>query len=211
MNAGIAHVVRIAVENYSAYHWFPEFLSRFRSDHPTIDIQIMAGNRRDMVSSLLDRHIDLAITTGGANHTATERIPLFQDPLVFICAPEHPLASETSVSATDIEGQRFITFTKTPEPDQEFARLFRPERRYPVWTASVELPEAIIELVAADQGTSILAQWAVEPHVTAGRVVAIALAPKPILVDWNCEFRSDEPEANPVRQVASALRDWFSP
>jgi len=211
MNAGIAHVVRIAVENYSTYHWFPDFLSKFRSDHPTIDIQIMAGNRRDMVGSLLDRHIDLAITTGEVSHSATQRLPLFQDPLVFICAPEHPLAEAKSVSATDIEGQRFITFTKTPEPDQEFARLFRPQRRYPVWTASVELPEAIIELVAADQGTSILAQWAVEPHVAAGRVRAIALAPEPILVDWNCEFRSDEPDANPVRQVASALRDWFSP
>ncbi len=210
MNAGIDHVVRIAVENYSTYHWFPNFLAKFRSDHTTIDIQIMAGNRRDMVGSLLDRHIDLAITTGAVSHSATQRLPLFQDPLVFICAPEHPLAAAKSVSATDIEGQRFITFTKTPEPDQEFARLFRPERRYPVWTASVELPEAIIELVAADQGTSILAQWAVEPHVAAGRVMAIPLAPEPILVDWNCEFRSDEPEANPVRQVAAALHDWFS-
>jgi len=210
MNAGIDHVVRIAVENYSTYHWFPDFLSKFRTDHPNIDIQIMAGNRRDMVGSLLDRHIDLAITAGGAPHTATERVPLFQDPLVFICAPEHPLAAENSVSAAEIEGQRFITFTKTPEPDQEFARLFRPERRYPVWTASVELPEAIIELVAADQGTSILAKWAVEPHVAAGRIVAIPLAPNPILVDWTCEFRSDEPAANPVRQVASALSDWFS-
>ena len=210
MNAGIDHVVRIAVENYSTYHWFPDFLSEFRTEHSRIDIQIMAGNRRDMVGSLLDRHIDLAITTAGAPHTATERVPLFQDPLVFICAPEHPLAAENAVSAAEIEGQRFITFTKTPEPDQEFARLFRPERRYPVWTASVELPEAIIELVAADQGTSILAQWAVDPHVTAGRIVAIPLAPKPILVDWTCELRSDEPAANPVRQVASALSEWFA-
>ncbi|NRB05900.1 MAG: LysR family transcriptional regulator [Rhodobacteraceae bacterium] len=211
MNAGIDHVVRIAVENYSAYHWFPDFLEKFRARHPSIDIQIMAGNRRDMVGSLLDRHIDLAITAGGVPHTATERLALFQDPLVFICAPEHPLAAESSVSAAEIEGQKFITFTKTPEPDQEFARLFRPERRYPVWTASVELPEAIIELVAANQGTSILAQWAVEPHVAAGRIVAISLAPKPIWVDWACEFRSDEPTGNPVRQVALALNDWFSP
>ena len=210
MNAGIDHVVRIAVENYSTYHWFPDFLSKFRSEYPSIDIQIMAGNRRDMVGSLLDRHIDLAITTGGVPHTATERLPLFQDPLVFICAPEHPLAAATAVSATDIEGQKFITYTKTPEPDQEFARLFRPERRYPVWTASVELPEAIIELVAANQGTSILAQWAVEPHVAAGRIKAIALAPKPSLVDWNCEFRCDEPEGNPVRHVAAALGEWFA-
>lgn len=210
MNAGIEHVVRIAVENYSAYHWFPSFLALFRTHHPTVDIQIMTGSRRDMVGSLLDRHIDLAIKANGDAHAATERLHLFQDPLVFICAPEHPLALEKSVSASDIEGQRFITFTKTPEPDQEFARLFRPERRYPIWTASVEIPEAIIELVAAGQGTSILAKWAVEPHVAAGRINAIPLAPKPILIDWNCEFRSDEPMASPVRHVASALRNWFA-
>jgi LysR family transcriptional regulator for metE and metH len=210
MNAGISHVVRLAVENYSAYHWFPAFLATFRSQHPAIDIQIMAGNRRDMTASLLDRHIDLAIVAGGASHAATERMSLFKDPLVFICAPDHPLAKASSVSAKEIEGQRYITFTKTPQPDQEFARLFRPERRYPSWTAAVELPEAIIEMVAANQGTSVLASWAVSPHVKAGRVVSLPLAPKPIMVDWSCEFRGDEPEAGPVRKVALSLCHWFS-
>ncbi len=206
MNAGIDHVVRIAVENYSAYHWFPAFLASFRDDHPTIDIQIMAGNRQDMVTSLLDRHVDLAIVAGEADHAATQAVPLFDDPLVFICAPNHPLAGAKAVSARDIEGQSFITFTKTPEPDQEFARIFRPERRYPSWTAEVELPEAIVELVAAGQGTSVLARWAVAPHVETGRIKAIPLAPNPIIVSWKCIFRGDEPDGGPVWRVAEALQ-----
>lgn len=209
MNAGIDHVVRIAVENYSAYHWFPGFLQEFRGSYPNVDIQIMAGTRRGMVPSLLDRHVDIAITSGEERHAATHAVPLFEDPLVFICAPEHPLAEASAVSARDIEGQSFITFTKIPEPDQEFARLFRPERRYPTWTAAVELPEAIIELVAANQGTSVLAQWAVAPHVAAGRIRARPLAPTPILVHWKCEYRVDEPQDSPVVWVAEALRKWF--
>ena len=208
MNAGIDHVVRIAVENYSAYHWFPAFLASFRTRHPRVDIQIMAGNRRDMVASLLDRQIDLAIVAGVTKHAATRSRPLFQDPLVFVCSPEHPLAAAKSVSAKEIEGQRYITFTKIPEPDQEFARLFRVERRYPSWTAAVELPEAIVELVAANQGTSILAQWAVAPHVESGRIRALPLHPNPILMDWSGTFRGDEPDDGPVCQVADALRDW---
>ncbi|NOD30251.1 MULTISPECIES: LysR family transcriptional regulator [Ruegeria] len=208
MNAGIDHVVRIAVENYSAYHWFPAFLQMFRAKHPAIDIQIMAGYRRDMVTSLLDRQIDLAIVAGESSHAATRSLHLFQDPLVFVCAPEHPLAGAASVSARDIEGQRFITFTKIPEPDQEFARLFRAERRYPNWTAAVELPEAIVELVAANQGTSILAQWAVSPHVASKRILAIPLGPDPVLMNWSCKFRTDEPEDGPVLRVAHALQDW---
>lgn len=210
MNAGIDHVVRIAVENYSAFHWFPSFLESFRTQTERIDIQIMSDTRRGLIPSLLDRHVDLAITSGKHGHPATRALPLFTDPLVCICAPEHPLAKFDTVSARDIEGQRFITFTKIPEPDQEFARLFRPERRYPTWTASVEIPEAIIELVAANQGTSILARWAVEPHILSKRIVALPLSPKPIVVNWKCEFRSDEPERSPVVQVAEALQAWFA-
>ncbi|MEO0389977.1 MAG: LysR family transcriptional regulator [Pseudomonadota bacterium] len=210
MNAGIDHVVRLSVENYSAYHWFPGFLDAFRAQHPNVDIQIMANDRLGLVPALLDRHVDLAITSGETKHAGTRVFPLFDDPLVFICATNHPLAGAPSVSARDIEGQQFITYTKTPEPDQEFARLFRPERRYPNWTAAVELPEAIIELVAANQGTSVLAHWAVKPHVAAGRIQALPLAPQPITVPWRAEVRSEEPESGPVFKVVRALSAWFS-
>ncbi|MEM0949168.1 MAG: LysR family transcriptional regulator [Pseudomonadota bacterium] len=210
MNSGIEHVVRIAIENYSAFHWFPGFLKAFRTDVAHIDIQIMADTRRGLVPSLLDRHVDLAITSGDDRHAGTRAIKLFEDPLVFVCAPEHPLAALDAVSARDIEGQNFITYAKLPEPDQEFARLFRPERRYPNWTASVELPEAIIELVAANQGTSVLARWAVEPHVAANRVRAIGLAPQPVLTTWRCAYRADEPDDSPVLRVAAALQSWFA-
>ena len=209
MNAGIDHVVRLAVENYSAYHWFPGFLQEFHATSPEIDIQIMAGTGRDLVPMLLDRHVDIAITSASGDHAATASVPLFEDPLVFVCGPDHPLARASDVTARDIEGQTFITFTKIPEPDQEFARLFRPERRYPNWTAAVELPEAIIELVAANQGTSILAQWAVAPHVAAGRIAAVPLSPAPIKAQWRAEYRRDEPKGGPVEKVAAALAQWF--
>lgn len=210
MNAGIARVVRLSVENYSAFHWFPGFLDAFRAEHPSIDIQIMASSRLSLVPALLNRHVDVAITSGETTHAGTRILALFDDPLVFICAPNHPLADAPAVNARDIEGQKFITFTKIPEPDQEFARLFRPERRYPNWTAAVELPEAIIELVAANQGTSVLAEWAVAPHVAANRIKALPLAPQPIMVPWRAEVRLEDPEDGPVASVARALRGWFS-
>lgn len=210
MNAGIDHVVRIAVETYTAYHWFPRFFESFRAERANIDIQIMASARRGMEASLLDRHIDLAISSAPSQHAATRATPLFEDPLVFVCAPQHRLAAAASITAADIEGERFITFTKTPEPDQEFARLFRPERRYPNWTAAVEPPEAIVELVAANQGTSVLALWAVAPHVEAGRIRAIPLGPTPVTAQWKCVVRREEPAGGPVAQAAEALRRWFA-
>ncbi len=104
MNAGIDHVVRIAIEDDSAFHRVPAFLRAFREDNDRIDIRIMCNTRRGLVPSLRDRHVDLAITSGEDKHPAIRTEHLFQDPLVFICAPEHPLAERQSVFARDIEG-----------------------------------------------------------------------------------------------------------
>ncbi|MEL6964543.1 MAG: LysR family transcriptional regulator [Pseudomonadota bacterium] len=210
MNAGVDHVVRLAIEAYSCYHWFPAFLDMFRRQAERIDIQVMSGAGQDTNSALLNRHVDVVIVSGEEAPPNTRYFPLFDDPLVFICAPSHPLGQLDRIHARDIEGQNFITYTKVPEPDREFARLFRVEGRYPRWSATLEIPEAIVELVAADQGTSILASWAMEPHVKLGRILAKPLAPGGINVKWGCRIRSDDPSGGAVFKVADALVSWFS-
>ncbi|MEM9442151.1 MAG: hypothetical protein AAGA73_17050, partial [Pseudomonadota bacterium] len=60
------------------------------------------------------------------------------------------------------------------------------------------------------QGTSILASWAMEPHVNLGRILAKPLAPGGINVKWGCRIRSDDPSGGAVFKVADALVSWFS-
>ncbi|MEM9108075.1 MAG: LysR family transcriptional regulator [Pseudomonadota bacterium] len=208
MNMGIEHVVRIAVEAYSSYHWLPDFLGAHGADAPYVDIQVMAGAGMNTLHALLNRNVDLVIASGDYPRPGTLAMHLFVDPLVLICAPEHALASKDAIDATDIEDQDFITFAKVPEPDREFARLFRAKEKYPRWTATVELPEAIVELVAAGQGTSILANWAMRPHATSGRIVTRSLAGGGISIPWFALTRDDEPDAGPVAQTAHRLVKW---
>lgn len=210
MNAGVDHVVRLTVEAYGAYHWLPDFLETMEQVDPRISLQIMVGAGRDLGQELMSRRLDLALVSGEASISGARYLPGFDDPLVFICAPDHRLASRAAVGADDIENERFITYTKVPEPDREFARLFRAESRYPRWTATVEQPEAIVELVAAGRGASVLASWAVAPFIASGRICAIPLRPDPILIRWRCMFRDDEPEEGPVRRVAGALSRWLA-
>ena len=168
MDRGVEHVVRIAVEAYSSYHWLPRFTDHLQAHLPGIELQVMASVAREPVGALTNRRADIVVTSGDAVPTGTHRVPLFRDELLFIFSPDHPLAAKTYVEGSDIEGEDFITYTLTPEPDREFAKLFRPSGRYPRWTTTVELPEAIVELVAAGQGSSVLAGWAVRPAIKAG-------------------------------------------
>ncbi len=209
MNEEVDHVVRLATETYASYHWLPDFLDFLEQREARISIQVMKSPSEDVTSAILNRRIDVAIVSGEANKPGCSFVPLFSDRLVFICASEHRLADRKTVGGMDIEGEKFITYTKVPAPDQEFARIFRPEGRYPRWAATAEPPEAIIALVAANRGTSILAEWAVAPHLSSGRIRAIPLAPTSVELQWRCQFRTDEPPSGPVAIVVNALSDWF--
>ncbi|MCG7522660.1 LysR family transcriptional regulator [Ruegeria sp. Ofav3-42] len=208
MDRGIAHVVRICVETYSSYHWLPGFNTYLRDHLPDTELQVTANVGRDPVHALMNRDVDLVIASGDTQPIGTCNLPLFSDELLFVVAPEHRLAGKPFVDGVDIEGEEFITYALTPEPDREFARLFRPSGRYPRWTTMVELPEAIVELVAAGQGSSVLAGWAVRPAIKTGRLVGARVGKSGIDVPWQALIRLDDQQVGPILEVAKALADW---
>ena len=97
MDRGVEHVVRIAVEAYSSYHWLPGF-ARFAQKHlPGVELQVMASVTQEPVRALTNRHADIVITSGETPPNGTHRIALFDDELLFIFAPDHPLAGKDFV------------------------------------------------------------------------------------------------------------------
>ena len=209
MNADIQHVVRLSVEAYSNYRWLPSFIKFVNSRVDGIDIQIMAGARRDPLTDVQNRHIDIAVVSGTVAQAGLISLPLFEDPLLHIMAPGHRLAGRDHVEGSDIVGESFITYTKVPEPDREFARLFRPTDSYPKWAATVELPEAIVELVASDLGTSVLSSWAMQTALSEGRIVGAKVTSEGITVPWNAVMRSEDArEDDPIRMIANLLAEW---
>ncbi len=126
MERGVRHVVRLAVESYSAYHWLPGFLRHLREIEPDVGIEVVAAAARNTLTSLQECTVDLAIVSGQANSASIDLVPLFEDELLFVMSPEHRLAGKTCIEGEDIIGEDFITYTRVPEPDREYARLFRP-------------------------------------------------------------------------------------
>lgn len=209
MARGVRHVVRLAVESYSAYHWLPAFLRRLAEAEPDIGIEVVASASRETVASLHERSVDLIIVSGEFSRAAVELRPLFNDPLSFIMAPDHRLAGKAAIEGPDVVGEYFITYTRVPQPDREYERLFRPSNSYPNWGETVEVPEAIVELVAAGLGTSVLASWAISTAVNSGRVVAAQVGADGINIPWYAAIRagdSFEDECN--RRVMNLLAEW---
>jgi LysR family transcriptional regulator for metE and metH len=209
MNGGVEHVVRLAVEAYSSYHWLPTFVRHLRAAEEGIGLQVVAAATRNPVDGLADRAVDLAIVSGAKNRPGAELTHLFDDELLFIMAPDHRLAGRPYINGEDVVGEDFITYTRVPEPDREYARLFRPSDTFPNWTATVELPEAIVELVAAGLGTSVLAGWAVQSSIRSRRILGARVGPQGLSVSWYAATRpGNAKEDRHVRRVARHLAAW---
>jgi LysR family transcriptional regulator, regulator for metE and metH len=209
MNRGARHVVRLAVEAYSAYHWLPHFIKYLAEHEEGVDLHVVSSAGRNPVQSLTDMSVDMIIVSGENASAGTNRVHLFDDELLFIMSPHHRLAGREHIIGEDIVGEDFITYTRIPEPDREYAKLFWPNQTFPNWTETVELPEAIIELVAADLGTSILAGWAVKRAMESDRIVSARVGSDGIIVPWYAATRrSRKDEETYNHRVAEHLAVW---
>ena len=173
------------------------------------ELQVVAAAAKSPLENLADHTVDLIILSGENAVSRLETIHLFDDELQFIMPPDHPLVGKSHIEGQDIVGEDFITYTRIPEPDREYAKLFRPNDTYPNWTETVELPEAIVEMVAAGLGTSVLAGWAVGGAIRSGRIVGRRVGPDGVSIPWYAVIRPDTAlEDQITRDVAGALAMW---
>ena len=205
MTGAVRRVVRLATDAYRSYGWLAAFMRRVREELPEIELQIAATGSEQATAQVTAETIDLALAPGDRPAPHLRDVHLFDDELLFLSPPDHPLAAREVVHGEDIEGVDFMTYTRTPEPDREFARLFRPSNHFPAWVETIELPEAIVDMVAAGLATTVLSGWAVRDAVDDGRVAASRVGDDGIIVSWHAFTRPDD---EPAAAVADLLADW---
>jgi len=200
-------VVRFGQGTYSRFHWYPDFVHAL--DDPELELDLVARAAREPLTCLLEGAADLVTVHGVEQDPRRLRwLRLASDPLVAIMPPNHPLAARPFVEAGDFVNERYVTYSTQPTPGFEWQRLFRHARIRPRRISVVDVPEGIIDLVRAGFGVSILSQWAVQPEIDDGTLVARPVGRDGLDLNWWAVVRADEPPDSPASRVARALADW---
>ncbi|HKY04275.1 MAG TPA: LysR substrate-binding domain-containing protein, partial [Blastocatellia bacterium] len=168
-------ILRISTECYTCYHWLPGILKLFAQSFAGIEVRIVAEATRRPVEALLDGKIDLAITSSHVRNSKMSFKPLFKDELVVVMATDHDLSSRPWISAHDFTSQHLITYALPKEELTFFKKVLIPSGVSPRKISRIELTEAIIEMVKAGLGISVMARWAVAPFLSSGSLRAVPL------------------------------------
>ena len=180
-----------------------------RQRDSSIGLQVVAGPAQNPSKGLTEGTVDLAIVYGEKAHSGADLMHLFDDELLFIMAPDHRLAGRAYITGQDIVGEDYMIYTRIPASDREYAKLFRPNETFPNWTETMELPEAIVEMVAAGLGTSVLASWAVQNSIKSKRIVGARVGPDGISIPWYAATRPGKAKEDQYnRRVAKFLAEW---
>lgn len=208
MSEGVEHVVRIGIGSYTRYHWLPAFLAVLRKSSPEIQVEIVASALTRPVDMLHDAAVDLAIVAGVGEAPGITCIHLFEDELVAVTPPRHRFAKRRHIEAEAFRDEIYITCSMVREAGFEGERFMRPANVEPKRMVRVEVPDAIVELVRAGMGVSVLSRWAIEPHVREGTLAATRLSKDGLQINWFAMLRHGDGDDSPAHRVASSLAHW---
>lgn len=162
----------------------PAVLREFKESFPHSLIQVEPGDSPDLVVSLEEHRVDLALILSGAADSRFELAPIFSDELCFITDPLHPWATAGIPPRAEIARQKLIIYRKSSQTFRMVDEYFRGEDVVLNTVMELGSMEAIKELVKLGLGVSILAPWVVQRELEERSLVALPLGRRKLKRDW---------------------------
>lgn len=202
-------VVRFGVAAYSCYHWLPSFLATMAKQEPSIQLELVASATQYPLQNLQEGTVDVVLAPGHLVIPGIDSVPVFEDELVLVTHCEHGLATKPFIEATDLASEQYLTYSKSAQPGFEYERFIRPSGIVPHLVTVVEVTDAIVELIAAGFGVSILSRWAVQSAINNKNVSVVQVGKERLDLDWSALVRKSEPPQSAARILSERLAQWF--
>jgi DNA-binding transcriptional LysR family regulator len=178
--------LRVGASTTACQHILPTVLREFRQRYPKCEIRIEPGDHGQQLELLRDGQIDLAIVLEPPPHALAEFtfIPLFQDELRFIVAPQHRWAGGGVAPRETIEAETLVLYNKSSQTFRLVSEYFREEKIALSNVIELGSMEAIKELVKIGIGAGVLAPWIARAELESGTLVSLPLGPRKLCRRW---------------------------
>lgn len=153
--------VRLSLECYTTYFWLPEFLKRIAN----LGVKVEIRSSDSPIDSLMHGEIDLCITSQIRGKRGLHLTKVLEDEMVVVCSSEHRLSDRSAVTLSDLRNEHFVVYDLEGPGNYVVSRLFRKANFQPAAISRVGLTETILDMVSANIGVAILAEWAVQPRL----------------------------------------------
>jgi DNA-binding transcriptional LysR family regulator len=149
---------------------FPPLLREFRRQHPDVDTKITAGTTDKCTALIQGGLADLGLMTLPVDVPELVTTPAFDEEMLLVTTPRHPLARKRRVMPQDLRGESFVLFEAGSNSRRAIDELFRKEQLEPRIVTDTENVELLKNLARAGLGVTIVPYQAVAREAAAGQL-----------------------------------------
>jgi len=177
--------LRIGVQCVLSFQWLPSIMRKFHDIYP--QVEFVVGNSHAFVRDLKSDVFDLVITGFPLEHPEIAHTKLFEDEMVAVSSPRHPMSAKKTVRETDFEDVTIISLAEKSK-DVLYQYYLLPAGVKIRQFMTIEQPEAIIDLVRSAFGIAIFPRWSVQKYLKSGELCASSLGQGGVRLEWRAAF-----------------------
>jgi LysR family transcriptional regulator for metE and metH len=199
--------LRVATQCYTAYHWLPKALTALSVAHPEVELVLASEVVGDAADAFARDLVDVVLCVAPPQRGSFVQLALFSDEMVLAVPYGHPLARKAFVVGADLAEQTLIQSNVTStERSRVLKALFGNATPSVARVLRLPVAEAVLDLVQAGMGVSILAGFTLAPRLARGDVQAVRLTKRGLPRHWAGVFPKSSALAGPIHTLLDTLR-----
>ena len=193
--------LRIGMPQYASFSWLPAAVAKFEKLFPSRELKVVSEASLHPRHALTRDEVDVALVSSPTSNIQVDRNRfryrrLIRDEFVALLPIDHPKAAKPFLVADDFIDETYITNSAVPERNREYQLFFQPNAVHPERVIQVGFTGAIVKLVAAGIGITIITRWILDPDDGFTGVITKPLTKSGLFVNWFAIFsRKKEIEA----------------
>jgi DNA-binding transcriptional LysR family regulator len=169
----------------TAKYFAPSIMAAFKHEHPDIEMTLRVGNRAEMIASLRDHMVDVALMGRPPREVAVRAVIFGDHSFVIIAPPDHPLAGLRAVSKERLAQENFLV--REPGSGTRMALdIYLSELPGRADAPGIEMGsnETIKQAVMAGLGIALISAHTIALEVEQKRLAVLDVEGMPIRRQW---------------------------
>jgi LysR family transcriptional regulator, low CO2-responsive transcriptional regulator len=170
----------------TAQYFVPRLLARFHEEHVGVEVQLrVVGNRAQLVTLMEAGEVDLSVMGRPPKEVATRTEPFAAHPLVFVSAPDHPLARLGHAPVDALQDQPMLVREHASGTRAAMEKFLAEHRIEPRISMEMSSNETLKQAVMAGMGLSFLSLHTLGLELRSGLMQVLDIEHTPVMRTWN--------------------------
>jgi len=209
LRSGTEGIITVAGPTLIVTELLPEVLVRLSQERPKLQVRVAAQNR-GLFTNLLDGRFNLVVAMlyDEVPKEGLSKQWLFDDKLVLVMRPDHPLATRRKLKPKDLVDQKWV-FADSDTWGQRRLRLYFEQAGLPLPRARFESrnPAILKSIIMISDHVGMIARLGVEKEISSGALKAIEIDSPLMLRPIGIVRRDNEPMTPAVKSFVRIIEE----